>query len=119
MSELAFAEVARATDSAPLVVAGKSQGRVSALYPSASHPVDGLSLRDPPPLRETVLGRHPRGPLRGLARALAAKLPEALDMVDNAAHSDSPAVMLLSQQDRIVPFGLQQRVRDAYRGTSR
>jgi pimeloyl-ACP methyl ester carboxylesterase len=54
-----------------------------------------------------------------LARALATQLPEGLNTLDNAANSDAPAVMLLSRQDRVVPFEFQQRVAHVYRGPSR
>jgi hypothetical protein len=119
MSELAFAAVDRAADGAPVLIAGESLGCVSALYLSARHPVDALVLRDPPPLGEIILGRHPKGPLHRLARALATQLPEGLNTLDNAANSDAPAVMLLSRQDRVVPFEFQQRVAHVYRGPSR
>jgi len=116
MSRLALTTLLDTADGAPIVILGESLGCVSALHLAARHPVDALLLRDPPPLRETIRSRHPSGLLGRAAGLLAEQVPEELDVIENAARSDAPAVMLLSRQDRVVPFELQYRVVQAYRG---
>lgn len=116
MSQLALEALHSAADGTAVVVLGESIGCVSALYLAARHPVDALLLRDPPPLRETIRARHQAGILRRAAALLAEQVPEELDAIDNAIQSDAPAVMVLSQRDRVVPFELQRRVANAYRG---
>lgn len=116
MSRLALNTLLGAADGAPVVVVGESLGCVSALHLAARHSVSALLLRDPPPLRETIRSHHQTGFLARTAALLANQVPEELDAIANAAMSDAPAVMFLSQQDRVVPFSLQHRVLAAYRG---
>lgn len=116
MSRLALTTLLDTVGGAPVVVLGESLGCVSALHLAARHSVDALLLRDPPPLRETIRSRHPSGLLGRAAGLLAEQVPQELDVIENAASSDAPAVMLLSQQDRVVPFELQYRVVQAYQG---
>ena len=85
----------------------------------AEDPTDALILRDPPPLCEIMRQRHATRVLGRVAARLADHIPEELDVITNAANSDTPAVMLLSQQDRVVPFDLQCRVVKAYCGPSK
>ena len=118
MSQLALCGLRDAAHGAPVVVVGESLGCVSALHLAARCSVDALLLRDPPPLRETIRSRHRTGILGRAAELLAAQIPQELDTIRNAAASDAPAVMLLSQRDRVVPFDLQRRVAAAYRGPS-
>lgn len=63
--------------------------------------------------------RHDTGILGWIAGLLAEHIPEELDTIENAGRSSAPAVMVLSQQDRVVPFDLQCRVSDAYFGPRR
>jgi pimeloyl-ACP methyl ester carboxylesterase len=118
MSHSALQALVSAAGGVPVVVVGESLGCVSALHLSARNSVDALLLRDPPPLRETIRSRHRTGLLGRAAALLADQVPGELDVIENAARSDAPAVMLLSQRDRVVPFELQCRVVDAYRGLS-
>lgn len=106
------------TDGASVVVLGESIGCVSVLYLAARLHVDALLLRDPPPLRETIRSRHRTGILSPVAALLAQQVPEELDTLANAAKSAAPAVIVLSQRDRVVPYALQRRVVEAYRGPS-
>jgi len=116
MSRIALAALRSEADGIPVVVYGESLGCVSSLHLAARHPVDAILLRDPPPLRETMRSRHEKGFMGWVAGLLAQHIPEELDTLGNAAMALAPAVMVLSQQDRVVPFKLQCSVSDAYLG---
>ena len=103
-------------DGIPVVLYGERLGCVSSLHLAARHPVDAILLRDPPPLRETVRSRYETGIMGWVAGLLAQHIPEELDTIENASRAAAPAVMVLSQLDRVVPFNLQRRVAEAYCG---
>ncbi len=116
MSRTALEALRSEADGVPILLYGESLGCVSSLHLAARHPVDGMLLRDPPPLRETMRCRHETGILGWVAGLLSEQIPEELDTIENAARAAAPAVMVLSRQDRVVPFSLQCRVSDAYFG---
>lgn len=116
MSRIALEALRDQADGIPIVLHGESLGCVSSLHLAARHPVDAILLRDPPPLRETMRSRHDTGILGWVAGLLSQHIPEELDTIENASKAAAPAVMVLSQQDRVVPFDLQCRVSDAYSG---
>jgi len=116
MSRVALEALRSEAAGIPVVVYGESLGCVSSLHLAARHPVDAILLRDPPPLRETICSRHETGVLGWAAGLLAQHIPEELNSIENASRAAAPAVMVLSQLDRVVPFKLQRRVADAYCG---
>jgi pimeloyl-ACP methyl ester carboxylesterase len=102
----------------PVIAEGFSLGCVSALYLGAQGLVDGLVLRNPPPLRETLRARS-RWSL-GLVSALADPgIPEVIDCVANAAACRVPTVTAIAFEDRIVPLACQRLVVDGYGGEQR
>jgi pimeloyl-ACP methyl ester carboxylesterase len=100
----------------PIVVVGNSLGCVNALYLAARHDVAGLILRNPPALREVIVGRFGWRTLFLGARLVAGQIPPELCCIDNAARATAPAILVISGQDRIVPPAVQQKIVDAYRG---
>ena len=116
MSRTALEALRSEADGIPVVLYGESLGCVSSLHLAARHPVDAVLLRDPPPLRETVRSRYETGIMGWFAGLLAQHIPEELDTIENASKAAAPAVMVLSQLDRVVPFNLQRRVAEAYCG---
>jgi pimeloyl-ACP methyl ester carboxylesterase len=97
-------------------VTGNSLGTAYALYVAAKHRVDGLILRNPPPLRQMIVGRY--GWWNGFlgAMLIAAQTPRELDSIANAALCRTPAVMLSSLRDRHVPVRYQRMIYNAYAG---
>jgi uncharacterized protein len=114
--EAAYLHVRRRAGQRPMVVTGNSLGTAYALHVAAKHRVDGLILRNPPPLRQMIVGRY--GWWNGFlgAMLIAAQTPRELDSIANAARCKSPAVILSSQRDRAVPARYQRMILDAYAG---
>ncbi len=81
--------------------------------------VDGLLLRNPPPLRELIHYRTSWW-TPGLVPALVARgIPETIDSVGNAAGCKVPALFITASQDQVVPVEYQYRIIDAYGGDYR
>jgi pimeloyl-ACP methyl ester carboxylesterase len=100
----------------PIFVSGFSMGTTAALYLAAHHPVAGMLLHNPPPLRQLILGRYGWWNLWILAGAIAAQVPTDLDSLKNARLITVPAVFVLSGGDTTVPPFYQRKVVDAYAG---
>lgn len=115
----AYDELQQVAQGRRVIVAGSSLGCVSALYLAAHRQPNGVLLQNPPDLREVVLQRGARWPLRWVARAVAQHIPAELDSIHNAAQATAPAIFLLAMLDRIVPTTTQQRIYDAYAGPKR
>jgi pimeloyl-ACP methyl ester carboxylesterase len=118
-AEAVLAELRAEAGGRPIAVTGSSLGCVSALYLAARHPVAGLILRNPPPLREVILARFKWRTLRLGARLIARQIPAELDAVRNAAAARVPAVFVMARRDRVVPPPCQQQIVDAYQGPHR
>jgi pimeloyl-ACP methyl ester carboxylesterase len=103
----------------PVIVTGTSLGCLSALYLAAHEQIDGLMLRNPPALREVIVGRFGWWNLRPGAGLIARQVPEQLCSIRNAARAAAPAIFVISEQDRIVPAKYQQQILDAYTGPKR
>lgn len=112
----AFDEIHRAASGRPVLVSGNSLGAAVALWVAANRPVHGLVLRDAPPLRELILGRHGWWNLWLGAWIVTLQIPDELDSIANARMGSAPAVFIVSQDDRIVPPSYQGDVIDAYGG---
>jgi pimeloyl-ACP methyl ester carboxylesterase len=103
----------------PVVVLGSSFGGASALYLAAARPIDGLIVRNAPPLRQVILGRFGWWNLNFGARLIARQVPKELCAVRNAQRASAPAVFVMSEKDRIVPSRYQRLAIDAYAGRKR
>ena len=103
----------------PILAEGFSLGCVAALYLAAEGLVDGILLRNPPPLRELV-SHHTGGRRLGLFSGLIARgIPESIDSLRNAAASKVPAVFVTALQDGVVPASYQRQIIAAYGGAYR
>lgn len=102
----------------PLVI-GNSIGCSAALYLASLYEVSGLMLRNPVPLRELILGRHSWWNFGTAARWLVRSIPDDLDPIDNARRCRSPALIVQSQCDTLVPTRYQDLIIDAYGGPKR
>lgn len=100
----------------PIAVTGSSLGCVSALYLAARHAPAGLILRNPPPLREVMLARYGRWPLKPGVAMLARQIPPELCAIRNASFASAPAAFITAQKDRVVPPSCQQQIFAAYAG---
>lgn len=119
VAEAAWNAVQQAADGRPVVVTGNSLGSLPAIYLAARHPLAGLLLRNPVPLRELIRSRYgPRSLWLGAA-LIARQVPQQLCPIRNAAQAAAPAVIVSSSKDRVVPPQLQQRVISQYGGEAR
>lgn len=100
----------------PILVQGNSMGTTAALYLAAHRDVAGVSLQNPPPLREVILGSHGWWNLWLGAGPIALLVPGELDSIANARRAKAPAVFILSLHDEIVPHHNQRQVYEAYAG---
>ena len=100
----------------PILVIGNSLGTAAALHVAATREIAGLILRNPPPLREVIVGRHGWWSLYLGAMLIAQQVPDELDSVQNAAHATAPALFVMSQKDRVVPPAYQEKILRAYAG---
>jgi pimeloyl-ACP methyl ester carboxylesterase len=116
MADAVFAQLRSHAAGRPIAVTGNSLGCVSALYLAARHAPAGLILRNPPPLREVMLARYGRWPLKPGVAWLARQILPELCAIRNAALATAPAVFITAQQDRVVPPSCQQQIVDAYGG---
>jgi pimeloyl-ACP methyl ester carboxylesterase len=103
----------------PILVTGNSLGCASALYLAATVPLAGLVLRNPPPLREVILGRHSWWNLGVGTRLLVRHVPQELACVQNARRSTAPALFISSGSDTLIPPPYQRQVVEAYAGPRR
>lgn len=119
MADAAYEAMREVAGDRPIVITGNSLGAVSALYLARIRPVAGLVLRNPPPLRELILGRFGWWNLWLGARLIADQIPEELCSIGNASGSKAPAVIVTSRRDRIVPRKLQRQIFQSYGGPKR
>jgi len=118
MAIAAYEAMSRVAAGRPIVITGNSLGTAMALHVAATEDVAGLILRNPPPLRELIIGRYSWWNL-GLARLIAAQIPHALNSVDNARRCRAACVFMISGQDTLVPPAYQQLIISAYGGPER
>lgn len=116
MAEAVYDAVRNAANGRRILVTGNSLGNLSALYLAARYPIDGLILRNPPPLQQTVLGRYPNWLTAGVSGQIAKQIPSELDAIANAKDATCPAFFVSSAIDRVVPTEFQKMVIDAYQG---
>lgn len=115
----AYRELADIAQGRPIIVMGNSLGTVPALYLAANFTVAGLVLRNPPPVRQLIIGRHGWWNLWIASWLVAQRVPRQICSISNSARSHCPAVFLSSRRDRTVPPQFQDRIIEAYRGPHR
>ena len=101
------------------MVTGNSLGCASALHLAATFPLAGLILRNPPPLREVIVGRHGWWNLGLGVRLLVRHIPAELDCIRNARRAQAPAVFITSGSDTLIAPNYQRLVLDVYAGEQR
>ena len=104
---------------APILLVGSSLGAATALALAAEEKVDGLLLRDPPDLRRVIVHRYGKWTCWLPTIAFASRVPRDVGALLNARRCNIPAVFVTSGADRIVPYGCQQLVLQAYGGPFR
>ncbi len=115
----AYDAVRAKAGSAPVVIQAASLGTLAAMDVAANREVAGMTIQDPPPLRDLVLEYH--GWWNGwlLSVPVALWLPSDVDSVANARRCRAPCVFITSGNDRVIPPKYQQRIVDAYAGPER
>ena len=103
----------------PIFVDAQSIGTTAALHVAASRPVAGCVLKNPPALRQLILGEFGWWNLWLLAAPVACTIPSDLDSLANARRVTAPAVIVSAERDEVVPRKYHQRVADAYAGQKR
>lgn len=119
MARAAYSALTRRAGSRPIVVTGNSLGAIFALHVAAQYEIDGLLLRNPPPLRELIMGRHAWWTLGVGAWSIARQVPTELCSIRNAAASKAPTLFVMSGQDRVVPPRYQHRIIESHAGENR
>ncbi len=114
-----YDEIASVAMGRPIVIVGNSLGTITALHVASRRKVAGLILRNPPPLRRTIMTRFGWRTLWLGAALVASQVPAEIDSIRNAAKVSVPAMFVTSGKDRTVPPHLQQKVIDAYAGEKR
>lgn len=113
------AELSQEADRRPIIAWGNSLGTALALHVGSQFPLHGLILRNPPPLREVIMGRFGWWSLGIGASLIARQIPAELDSCRNARRCRAPALFVTAAQDRIVPPRFQRQGMDAYAGKKR
>ena len=117
---IAYEGISQIAEGRPVIVMGDSLGTITALYLAANFRVSGLVLRNPPPLRQLIVGKHGWWNLWLGAVLVSTQVPDYLCSIHNAARCrDVPAVFVGSARDRIVPPQYQARIVKAYSGPKR
>ena len=115
----AYNEISKVAAGRPILVIGNSLGTVTSLYLAANHQVDGLILRNPPPLRQLIFGRYGWWNLWLGSSIIAACVPRKICSIRNAANSAAPALFVSSRMDETVPRYYHQKVIRSYAGPKR
>jgi pimeloyl-ACP methyl ester carboxylesterase len=112
-----YQEIRRAAAGRPILVTGNSLGCTVALHVAAAHrDAAALLLRNVPPLKEVIVGKHGWWNAWAGAWLIAQQVPRELDAIAGARGSDIPALFVTSGRDRVVPVVYQEKVYEAYAG---
>ncbi|MEO1617174.1 MAG: alpha/beta hydrolase [Planctomycetota bacterium] len=100
---------------------GNSLGCATAVWVANqfANRVDGLVIRNPPPLVQTVKRVAHRYPGGRWTDRIAESLPASMDLLRTAHGIQLPTVVLQSEYDKLVPPELQLQVYDAIRASKR
>lgn len=116
----AYEEIYRQANGRPLILMGTSLGCITALYLAARVPISGMVLRNPPPLRQLIVGKHGWWNLWVGAMLVSTQVPDSLCSIRNASRCHGiPTVFIGSARDRLVPPAYQARIVKAYSGPKR
>ena len=114
----AYDSLAAETD-CPIYVVGNSLGTTAALWVARNRPVDGIVLKNPPPLRHLILLEYGWWNAFIGATIVALQIPPQLDSRTNALRSSVPTLQITSGKDNLVTVPTQDIVYDALRGPKR
>ncbi|XZE55303.1 alpha/beta hydrolase [Planctomycetaceae bacterium SH139] len=106
----------RAGEETRIWVCGNSLGCATSLHLAAHRPVDGLVLRNPPPLIELVTARDAWWNLGFGGRLVARGIPREMNAVVSAERVNAGILFIESTADKVVPPDLQQLIREAHVG---
>jgi pimeloyl-ACP methyl ester carboxylesterase len=118
-ADAVYAKIRAESGGRPLIVVGNSLGCIATLYLAANYEVDAIVLRNPPPLRQLIVGKHGWWNLWVGAMLVSQQVPDYLCSISNAERSRVPALFVSSRKDTIVPPNYQVRVMRAYAGPKR
>lgn len=80
--------------------------------------IDGLILRNPPPLADVVMRIAARYPMGHLMSSVVAALPPSMDAAATISGVPAPIVWICCDRDRLVPPELQEKLIDRHPGIS-
>lgn len=109
----------RANERTRIWICGNSLGSAIGLGVAVQHGVDGLVLRNPPPLIEIVRSRDAWWNIRRGGRFVARGIPKEMDAIVSAQQVQSPIVFIESEADTIVLPRFQAMIRAAHCGPQR
>jgi pimeloyl-ACP methyl ester carboxylesterase len=115
-AEVAYREITKAANGRPILLAGTSMGTTAALYLAARYEARAVMLQNPPPLQRLVMGRFGWWNLWLVAAPVALWLPSELNSLKNAAKAKAPLLLLMAEQDNVVPMRFQYLIAEAYAG---
>ena len=115
-AQAVFDHIASLAAARPILIMANSLGTAAALSIASRSSVAGLILRNPPPLRQLIVGMHGWWNFGLGARVIAVQIPDDLDSIRIAAECNMPAVFITSAQDETVPPRFQEQVCGAYAG---
>ena len=112
--------VPRVADSETRIwVNGNSLGCVISLYLASQRAVDGLVLRNPPPLVDLVAARNAWWNF-GLGGSLVSGwIPAEMDAMQTASRVSQPTVFIESTADSLVTPAMQAEIRKVHQGPQR
>lgn len=115
--EAVFSWIKEQNPGKSILLTGNSLGCISALYLAARYEIAGIYLKNPPALAQ-LIGERSRYNWWsfGMAKQVAAVIPDELDSIANASSCNAPAFFLQSELDSVVPVEFQDRIIDAYAG---
>ena len=100
---------------------GNSLGCATATYLASCSEtrIDGLILRNPPPLIQTFKRLARKYPLGHLTDTIAESVPPEMNLSLTASNATLPVIFLQSEHDELVPPELQMEIYDALPGPKR
>lgn len=118
-ADSAYEQMQQIAEGRPIVVMGNSLGTVSALYLAAHYPVAGVILRNPPPLRQLIVGKYGWWNMWVGAWHISTKVPKQICSIRNARRVTCPGVFLSSGRDQVVPPIYHEKIFREYSGPYR